>query len=154
MFPLFDCCNYLLFNLPSIILQKLQIRRFNRFHYTLQKITSVLPIIYSITYKLSLIIHKIIHYNTPAYIASVIKPSVQSTSISYSIIYLFYQPLIFTILFQTVDDLSHYMLLTTGIHCINIYVPSFQNSHLKNTLNIIYIHGNKPSNTIGLITDF
>ena len=77
IFPLFDYCNNLLFNIPAYKLNKLQTRQntvarcvfrlprrstdsikplLKQFHW--------LPIIYRIKYKLSLITHKVIHHNS------------------------------------------------------------------------------------------
>ena len=98
-------------------------------HYTFPKTTS-LATDHRIQYKLSLIIHKAIHYNTPDFSKLSDQPTTFHTRSS-NIFPL--QTPHYTTLIRIVDALSHYLLLTTGIHFLNIYESSLQHPHLKNT---------------------
>ena len=85
IFPLFDYCNNLLFNFPSYKLIKLQrvkhylvrcvhllLHRSSDYITPLLKQLHLLSVSYGIKYKLTLTIHKTIHYNSPDYLASII----------------------------------------------------------------------------------
>ena len=92
--PLFNYCNNLLFSLPAYKLIKLQrlqnyvvrcihllLRRSSDSITPLLKQLHWLPVYFLIKYKLSLVIHKCIHHNSPDYLASLLHLHTPTTPI-------------------------------------------------------------------------
>ena len=84
--PLFDYCNFILYNTPSSYITKLQILQnsiarciFNIPKYSLTHISPFLvklhwlPVRHRIRYKTLLLAHKAIHHDSPDYLASLLK---------------------------------------------------------------------------------
>ena len=133
--PLFDYCNFLLFNLPDYILIKLQRlqnalvrcvhllpQRSPHFITPLLKQLHWLPVPYLIKYKLSLTIHKAIHHNSPDYLASLLHLHTPITTLQtrFSITFILPLPIYTNSILQIYAPLPS-LPLTTGTPYPNTY---------------------------------
>ena len=143
--PLFDYCNYILYNTPSSYITKLQILQnsitrciFNIPKYPHTHISPFLvklhwlPVRHRILYKTLLLAHKAIHHDSPDYLASLLKLKLPTSTTTAPSIRFYFNFLLNTTYIQPTPRMGNISPILVE-HSPHIYPYYIINSQLQET---------------------